>query len=114
MSRFASDTRGRDMTSLNEWQATITRLESAINALEGIVIEYPDGSIIRVSEPSELPTLQGTVITHGTYSAYLLRENGVWVSACTCGDLNGVYTAEEFFEHLLTLDPCQPFKVIHS
>lgn len=102
------------MAPLNEWQYVITRLESVINTPEVIVIECPDGSIINVSEPSELPVLQGTVLTHGTYTVYLLRENGVWVSACTCGDLNGVYTAEEFFKHLLTLDPCQPFKVIHS
>lgn len=102
------------MTSLNEWLAALDGLESAIHASEGIEFEYPDGSTIRVREPFKLPINQGTVVTHGTYSVYLLRESGTWVSACTCGDSNGVYTAEEFFEHLLTLDPRQPFRVIHS
>lgn len=102
------------MTSLNEWRGILDRLESVINAPESIIIEYPDMSKVLVDRPSMLPVLQGTVITHGTYTVYLLRENGVWVSACTCGDRNGVFTAEELFKQLLTLDPRQPFKVIHS
>lgn len=102
------------MTTLNEWQDILDKFESAINREGVIELEYPDKSTISVCKPSELPISQGTVIAHGIYSVYLLRENGMWVSACTCGGTNGVSTAEEFFEHLLTLDPRQSFKVIHS
>ena len=101
------------MTSLNEWWDILDRLESAINAPEYITIEYPDMSKVVVDRPSMLPVLQGTVLTHGASRVYLLRENGTWVSSCTCKNNNGVYTAEEFFKYLLTLDPRLPFKVIH-
>lgn len=102
------------MASLNEWRDILDRLESDINAPEDIIIEYPDMFKVVVDRPSMLPVLQGTVLTHGASGVYLLRENGTWVSACTCKNNNGVYTAEEFFKYLLTLDPRLPFKVIHS
>ena len=101
------------MTSLNEWRDILDRLESDINAPEDIIIEYPDTIKVVVDRPSMLPVLQGTVLTYGASRVYLLRENGTWVSACTCKNNNGVYTAEEFFKYLLTLDPRLPFKVIH-
>ena len=102
------------MATLNEWQDILDRFESDINREGVIELEYPDESTIRVCKPSELPISPGTVIAHEIYSVYLLRENGMWVSACTCGSFSGLYTAEELFKHLLTLDPRQPFKVIHS
>lgn len=102
------------MTSLNEWRGILDRLESVINAPESIIIEYPGMFKVLVDRPSMLPVLQGTVLTHGASGVYLLRENGTWVSACTCKNFRGFYTAEEFFKHLLKLDPRQPFKVIHS
>lgn len=102
------------MTSLNEWQDILGRFGSVINAPKNIIIEYPNRLKVVVDKPSMLPVAQGTVLTHGVSGVYLLRENGTWVSACTCEHFRGLYTAEEFFEHLLTLDLRQPFKVIHS
>ena len=104
------------MASLDTYNRRIDNLRETARFLKDadkVRLKRTQGSFIPIRKPSDLLLTPGTVIaSYSSLSAFMLREDGVWYSACIHSRNNGVYTCDELFTYLK--GSSQPFEIIYG
>ena len=104
------------MTSLNDYNRKIDNLRETAQFLKDgdkVRLKRPQGTFIPIRKPSDLLLSLGTVIAgYSSVRAFMLREDGLWYSACIHVRNGGVYTCDELFTYLK--GSSQPFEIIYE
>lgn len=104
------------MTSLDAYNRKIDHLRETVAFLKDadkVRLKRPQGTFIPIRKPSDLLLTPGTVIgSYSSLSVFMLREDGIWYSACIHSRNGGVYTCDELFTYLK--GSSQPFEIIYE